>query len=167
MSRDTSQRWERSRSRPAMAAGLVALALSFAGCVIAGYLAIENIQGKAGVCTGLAHGCTAVQTSPYGRAAGVPVSVYGFGLYLLLGGFAAAWLLAPHRHAIRIGTLAFVFTLAGLAYSAYLTYLEAQVINAWCIYCVASALIIASLAGVWLAVLALGRGGAVERPPVS
>ena len=42
-----------------------------------------------------------------------------------------------------IALLLFGGALAGVLYSAYLTYLEAMVIKAWCLYCVASAILIA------------------------
>ncbi len=62
---------------------LALLLLALAGTAIAGYLAWENSQGKTGVCT-VVHGCATVQESKYGKVLGIPISVPGLGLYLVL-----------------------------------------------------------------------------------
>ncbi|MDH5550770.1 MAG: hypothetical protein OEZ42_12790 [Gemmatimonadota bacterium] len=50
-----------------------------------------------------------------------------------------------------------------MVYSAYLTYLEAAVIHAWCRWCVASAVIIASiLVAAVLGLRAMGRPAATR-----
>ena len=49
------------------------------------------------------------------------------------------FLLAGSR---AIAFLLFAGALLGVLFSAYLTYLEAMVIQAWCRYCVASAILI-------------------------
>ena len=89
--------------------------------------------------------CGEVNHSPYAVLAGVPVAEIGIGGYLLLGILAVkkAWrILLPAA-------------LAGLAFSLYLTYIEAKVLQIWCIYCVISlaaisALSLASLAWAWV-----------------
>ena len=45
---------------------LGALAMALAGAGVAGYLAVENLQGDTGVCVGV-HGCATVQDSRYGE----------------------------------------------------------------------------------------------------
>jgi uncharacterized membrane protein len=51
--------------------------------------------------------------------------------------------LQPDRRASRvIGALLLAGATFGVVFSAYLTYLEAAVINAWCQYCVVSAIVI-------------------------
>lgn len=67
----------------------VCLVLAIAGVAIAAYLAIENLQSRSGVCT-ITHGCQTVQQSRYGKLFGIPISVPGLGLYLLLGAGALA-----------------------------------------------------------------------------
>ncbi|GAB4336411.1 MAG: hypothetical protein Kow0010_24230 [Dehalococcoidia bacterium] len=141
-------------TRAQVAAGLVAVALflAIAGMGVAGYLAFENVQGKASVC-GVTHGCSTVQDSKYGKIVGVPVSVPGFLLYVALVAAAVAWLSNVRGLRPLFTLLAFGGVLFGLTFSAYLTYIEAFVLNAWCIFCVVSALIMTALTAVWLAVL--------------
>jgi vitamin-K-epoxide reductase (warfarin-sensitive) len=76
--------------------------------------------------------CGTVNHSPYAVLARVPVAVIGIGGYMLLGLLAA----------IRAGKPLFFTALVGLAFSLYLTRIEAYVLEVWCIYCVASLAII-------------------------
>lgn len=133
---------------------VAALVLSVVGVGIAGYLVYENMQGQSGVCV-IAQGCQTVQQSRYGKILGVPVSVPGLALYSVLAVAAIAWLrdfrgLSPV--ALLVG---FYGSLAGALFSAYLTYLEAFVIEAWCIYCIVSALLMTGLLLLWGTVFAL------------
>jgi vitamin-K-epoxide reductase (warfarin-sensitive) len=72
--------------------------------------------------------CGIVNHSPYAVFHGVPVAVIGIAGYVLLGGlaFRKAWaFLLPAA-------------LGGLLFSLYLTRIEANVLQVWCIYCVIS-----------------------------
>jgi uncharacterized membrane protein len=72
--------------------------------------------------------CGVVNHSPYSVFAGVPVAAIGIGGYTLLAVFA--WK--------RKWTLLLVAAFIGLAFSLYLTRIEARVLGVWCIYCVIS-----------------------------
>jgi uncharacterized membrane protein len=72
--------------------------------------------------------CGIVNHSPYAVMGGVPVAVIGIAGYLLLGVLAI-------RRAYR---LMLALALAGLAFSLYLSRIEAHVLGVWCIYCVIS-----------------------------
>lgn len=113
------------------------LALGLAGVGIAGYLSWAHYAGVAPVCaTG---GCETVQSSPWSRIAGVPVAVIG------LAGYAS--ILASLLARGELGrALTLALTLAGAAFSGYLTYLELYTIDAICFWCVASAAIMGTLA---------------------
>jgi len=126
----------------------LSLVLAAAGAIIAAYLALQNLQGETGVCVG-AHGCAKVQNSAYGKIFGMPVSVPGLGTYLLLLLGSIAWLVDFRglRHIVTVG--AFNLALFALLFSAYLTYLEAFVIDAWCTYCIISATLVALLFLAW------------------
>lgn len=139
---------------PRITAGIVTLALvlAMAGMGVAGYLAFENVQGETTVC-GVTHGCSTVQNSKYGKILGIPVSVPGFLLYAALAGAAALWLVDAGGLRPLITLAAFAGVLFGLIFSAYLTYIEAFVLEAWCIFCVVSALTMAALTATWVAVL--------------
>ena len=64
------------------------------------------------------------------------------------------------RDSRLIGGLLLAGAAFGVAFSAYLTYLEAAVIRAWCQYCVASAIIITLIFFATLPEIARLRGGA-------
>jgi uncharacterized membrane protein len=130
------------------------LVLAVAGTAISAYLAWENSQGKTGVCT-VVHGCSTVQESKYGKILGIPISMPGLGLYLVLVA-AAAVVISNYRGWRPYATLVgFYGAFFGFAFSVYLTYLEAFVIDAWCIYCIVSALLLTALVIGWGANLAL------------
>ena len=86
----------------------------------------------------VAHGCATVQQSDYAELAGVPVAVLGLVGYL---GVLAA--LVRDGEAGR--TAAAFLSLAGLGFSAWLTYVEVEVLHAICIWCVGSAVCMALL----------------------
>lgn len=95
--------------------------------------------------------CGIVNHSPYAVLWGVPVAVIGIAGYLLLG------LLALKR-AYRLMLAAII---AGLAFSLYLSHIEANVLGVWCIYCVISLGVISLMT-----LLVLGRVivGRMHRP---
>jgi uncharacterized membrane protein len=142
------------RFSPAGALVALALVLAAVGAGIAGYLAFENVRGQTGVCT-VVHGCATVQNSVYGKILGVPVSVPGLALYLALTAGALAWLRGLGGRRDEISLLASAGASFGLLFSGYLTYVEAFVLDAWCIYCIVSASLLTLLTVSWVAVLAL------------
>ncbi len=131
-----------------------ALVLAVIGTGISAYLVFERLQGSSPVCIGT-HGCATVQKSKYSAIFGVPVATMGMALYLVLAAGAVAWLRDLRGQRPQLAALAFYGTLFGLLFSGYLTYLEAFVIDAWCIWCISSALVMTVLFATWLAVLAL------------
>jgi uncharacterized membrane protein len=116
------------------AASLIALV----GLGIATYLTIVHYTGGDPVCA-IAHGCSVVQNSSYAKLAGVPVALLGLLGYLTLLG-----LFARDNETTR--TAAACVALAGLGFSAWLTYVEIFELEAICIWCVASAICMALLA---------------------
>ena len=79
--------------------------------------------------------------SPYAEISGIPISVFGIFAYLVILGILV--LEARVKIVKENGPLAiFGISLAGVAFSAYLTYLELYVIHAICPFCVASAVLI-------------------------
>jgi uncharacterized membrane protein len=115
--------------------------LSLIGFFVALYLWAHNAGLTGPIICGVGD-CATVQSSEYARIAGVPVSAIGVAGYVAL--FVLSMMgLQPGRHASRpIGALLLAGSAFGVAFSGYLTYLEAAVIQAWCQYCVASAIII-------------------------
>ena len=109
------------------------LILSIIGILISSYLAYAKLSHTSLLC-GLSGGCDAVQNSEYSTLLGIPMGIWGMGFYFVL--FTVFYIeKMPRLRLIRTSLVAW-----GLVYTAYLTYLEAFVINAWCRWCVASAL---------------------------
>jgi len=121
------------------------VALCGLGIVVAGYLVTKRFTGGSLACTRWAQ-CDVVNNSVYSQIYGVPISVIGLAGYLLLLALTLAALRTAGRSRRQILLLSFVLSLAGVAFSAYLTYLEIYVIEALCAWCVASAAIITLLA---------------------
>jgi uncharacterized membrane protein len=136
--------------RPGLLHGVavVGLLLAVAGIGIASYLALENLQGNAGICA-ITHGCATVQKSRYGKMFGVPISLPGLALYLGLAALALAWLFDFRGLRPLWTLLGFAGVLCGTVVSAYLTYVEWRVLEAWCIYCIGSALLMTGLLAAW------------------
>jgi uncharacterized membrane protein len=116
-------------------AGIV---LSLIGIGIAGYLTYVHYAGISPVCE-IAHGCEKVQTSEWSKLAGVPVALLGLLTYVVIFG---ALLLRQELAAL----VAAAASLVGLGFSAYLTYREIFTIEAICIWCVGSAIVLLLLA---------------------
>jgi uncharacterized membrane protein len=94
--------------------------------------------------------CGIVNHSPFAEIAHVPVAVIGMGGYLVLAGLSL----------MRRRLLLVVAALIGLAFSLYLTHIEKDVLQVWCLYCVTSLGIISGIALLslgWAAMLRVRR----------
>jgi uncharacterized membrane protein/thiol-disulfide isomerase/thioredoxin len=115
--------------------------LTLIGLGVAGYLAYVETQAVAAVC-GPVGDCNAVQTSEYAYLFGVlPIGVLGVVGYVLI---LIAWLwgrLRSDRLAEAAPLIVFGLTAFGVVFSLYLTFLEPFVIQAVCIWCLTSAVI--------------------------
>ena len=123
--------------------------LALVGLFVSLYLWLWKI-GLMGALQCGAGGCERVQTSEWAVVFGVPVAFYGVVGYAALLGASLVGL-QPRWRERRTPTLV-LFGLAsvGVAFSAYLTWLEVAVIHAWCRWCVGSAVIITAI---WAAAL--------------
>lgn len=116
----------------------VLLVLTFVGIGIAGYLTYVHYKGLSPICA-VGHGCEKVQSSKYAKVSGVPVPLIG-----LVGYVAILGSLIVRGELARLATAAMAF--GGVAFSAYLTYLELFQINAICQWCVGSAIVMTFIA---------------------
>ncbi|MAF80681.1 hypothetical protein CL628_01570 [bacterium] len=107
------------------------------GLLVSGYLFVTYTSGGPIEC-GVGHGCDTVRASQYASFLGVPTPAYGLLFYLLL---AVSALMATPVNRSWIRWPLSLLTAAGLVVSAGLTYIEAFVIDAWCMWCVVSALL--------------------------
>ena len=121
------------------------VALSALGVLVSGYLSAKRFTGGSLACTRWAE-CDVVNNSVYAKIYGVPVAFIGLAGYLSLLGLALAALQATGPGRRRLLALGFALPLGGVGFSAYLTYLELYVIEAICVWCVISAVLITLLA---------------------
>ncbi len=114
--------------------------LSILGAIDALYLLIYKLTGNNQMCLGNG-GCHNVNFSPYSEIYGIPVSALGLAAYLVIAGI----ILLESRITLAEENgplLVFGISLTGVAFTAYLTYLEFYVIHSVCPFCVASAIFI-------------------------
>ena len=115
------------------------------GIVVSGYLASKRLTGGSLACTRWAQ-CDVVNSSIYAKFLGIPVSFIGLAAYLLLLALTLAALWTTGRTQRQMLLLSLLFSIGGVGFSVYLTYIEIYVIEALCSWCVASAIIITLLA---------------------
>ena len=106
----------------------VSAAVAGLGLAIAAYLVYVHYSGGEAVCA-IAHGCTVVQSSRYASLGGVPVALLGLLAYAAM----LAALAFDRREAAAL------VALTGAGFSGWLTYVEVAILDAICVWCVASA----------------------------
>jgi uncharacterized membrane protein len=119
--------------------------VALAGVAIAAYLTYVHYQPDALICTA-SGGCETVQESDYATLLGIPVSLLGLCAYLVV-----LALVVWDSELARVGAAA--IALASVGFAAYLVSLQAFVIDAWCVWCLANDVVIVPL----LAILTVWR----------
>lgn len=115
----------------------VAGAVAFAGFFDSFYLTAQKLAGAVPPCSLTAgFSCDTVLTSSYAQVLGIPVSAFGV-LYYLAVLWCAVLYLTKRHSGYLLGMLILPF--AGLGASAWFLYLQAYVLNAYCLYCLFSA----------------------------
>jgi uncharacterized membrane protein len=114
---------------------LLAAGVAAAGVTVAGYLTWAHYGSGSVVCP-VGGGCETVQESEYAEIAGVPVAVLGLIGYVVL--LALIVWDAPSAR-LAAATLALV----GLLFSIYLLIVQAFVLEAFCVWCLANDVVIA------------------------
>lgn len=120
-----------------------AATLAAAGLAVSAYLAWTKWSGATALFCETGSGCDVVQASRYAMFLGLPTAAWGVALYALIAGLALAGL--PPRRWVW----AYALAVAGVAFSAYLTWISLFELGAVCPYCLADAAIAAALLG-WL-----------------
>ncbi|HEX2081014.1 MAG TPA: vitamin K epoxide reductase family protein [Longimicrobium sp.] len=131
---------EELEARPPLTRMAIAL-LALAGLLISSYLTMYKL-GMLGEIQCTIGGCEKVQTSRWATFLGLPVSAWGLGAYLALLVIAMLGVQPRFVRERWVALALFGVSAVGVAFSAYLTYLEAFVIHAWCQWCVISAILI-------------------------
>lgn len=115
------------------------LILAFAGLADSAYLAEHEASGVPLICNiQNLSGCNIVANSQYSHIFGIPVAALGVLFYSIMFVLAALELVIFDRLLRRVLQ---GFALIGLIISIFSTITQVFVINALCIYCLASALI--------------------------
>lgn len=112
--------------------------IAFIGLLLSGYLLIAYVSPEPIPCLS-GGGCQAAQLSKYASFLNIPTPAYGVLFYVSLGVLAALWNEDTKK---KFLPLLIILVGSGFAVSAFLTYVEAFVIRAWCSWCVASAILV-------------------------
>lgn len=132
-----SSRPEELISQPSSAVAklpLLAAIVALAGLADAIYLTIKHYTGEQVPCSIVA-GCEQVLTSSYAEIAGIPLAIFGAAAYF--AAFALAILAAFGNR--LMWTLFGVQVILMAIFTAWLVYLQAFVIEAFCQFCLLSA----------------------------
>jgi uncharacterized membrane protein len=127
-----------------VAVSALVVLLSLAGIGVSGYLTYAYWFEESVACAGLSS-CSAVAESAYSHMGPIPIAFFGVLGYVALLAVAAFWLRVGDRWGDWPLLAIWGMALGGVAYSAYLTYLEIFVIEAACIWCVSSAVIMVGI----------------------
>lgn len=120
---------------------MVIAVLSLVGIFLAFYLVAHNLGWIPPIPCGFGN-CEAVQGSKWAYVGPIPVSAIGLLGYVALFVLALLGLQPWGRTSTAIPLMMLLGSFGGVVFSAWLTYLEAVVIKAWCQYCVGSAVLI-------------------------
>jgi len=126
----------RRRERP----NWILTGLAGAGMALTAYLSVTSWMGQPPLYCGQGSSCDIVQHSRWGTFFGIPTSFLGFLTYAVLGHIGYRI-----RNAGLHWKSAWAVSLAGLSYSVYLNGISLFVIQAACVYCLASLSIMAAI----------------------
>lgn len=107
--------------------------IGLAGLAVATYLTVERALGRAPSCI-IGGGCEVVQASKYSELAGIPVAWLGIAAF---GGI----ILAAALPGVPGALLGLFVTTVSVGFSGWLTYVEIEILEEICAWCVASAVL--------------------------
>ena len=118
--------------------------VSLAGIFVGVYLTLYKF-GVIGSLVCNVGSCEKVQSSKYSVFLGLPVATWGIGFYLLMLLLSIASLQERYADSRGLSLAMLLVTGWGVLFTAWLNYLEAFVINAWCEWCLGSAAMVSIL----------------------
>ena len=126
---------------PPPVARMIVAVLSLVGFFVCFYLLAHHFGWTGPLVCGISD-CETVQSSPYAKLGPIPVAGIGVAGYVALFVLSMVGSHPTHRDSKLLGGLLVAGAAVGVVFSAYLTYLEAAVIRAWCQWCIVSAILI-------------------------
>jgi uncharacterized membrane protein len=129
--------------------GLLIPVTSMLGMLVSAYLTWIHWSGSKALCSGVGD-CETVNNSAYAEISGIPIALLGLGMYLALLALSVYGRRADPGGVPTVALAVFGISLAGVLYSAYLTYIELAVLHATCPWCVTSAILITLIFGLAL-----------------
>lgn len=120
---------------------MIIAVLSLIGFFVAFYLLAHHLGWVGHLMCGVGD-CATVQASRWSSVGPVPTAAIGLAGYVALLGVALAGLQPAHLESRWVSGSLLAMASVALAYSVFLTYLEAFVIHAWCQWCVTSAVLV-------------------------
>jgi uncharacterized membrane protein len=118
--------------------------ISLAGLFLGAYLTLYKV-GVIGVLACNVGSCEQVQTSRWSVFLGLPVATWGVGFYLLMLVLSIAGLQPRFSDSRQLSLAVMLLAGWGVVFTAWLNYLEAFVIHAWCEWCLGSAAMVVLL----------------------
>ena len=118
--------------------------ISLLGLLLGAYLTMYK-YGFIGSLACNVSSCEQVQTSRWSMFLGVPVATWGAGFYVMMLTLSIVGLQPRFEHSRPLSLVMLGATAWGVAFTAWLNYLEAFVIHAWCEWCIGSALMVITL----------------------
>lgn len=124
---------EQTSKSPKMFAVVASIA-ALVGLIDAAYLTVKHFKEEAVPCS-LITGCEQVLTSVHAEMFGIPLAIYGATAYFLAFSLAILAIFGNRKMWFVFGVLASIM----FAYSLYLLYVQAFIIEAFCQFCLLSA----------------------------
>jgi uncharacterized membrane protein len=120
---------------------MIVAALALAGIFISLYLTLYKI-GVIGELSCSIGSCETVNTSRWATFLGLPVAAWGLFFYIDVFAIALVGTMPRFENEPLIAVVLTAEAGVGVLFSAWLTYLELDVIHAICIWCVTSAVVV-------------------------
>ena len=138
--------------------------LSLVGVFLSIYLTLYKL-GHIGSLQCAVGSCETVNTSRWATFLGLPVAAWGLGFYISVLGVSMVGVQEQFADRRWVSVVLTGLTGWGVLFSGWLTYLELFVINAICMWCVISAIVVAIMFVISLADLRDFReGDAIDQP---
>lgn len=109
--------------------------LSLLGLFVSAFLAYEYSQTGPVICPLAGSGCEIVRKSEYSSLFGINLPLFGVVFYLVI---ACLSIVLSNKFIKKVNLLRIIISFSGFAFGVYLTFAEAFIIKAYCIWCIIS-----------------------------